>query len=48
MEERLWVRRSVNEAARPPKPIYATINAGAMISKVTSPVIEIGHTELSR
>ena len=47
MEERLWVRRSVDEAARPPKPIYSTIYTGAMISKVTSPVIEMGHTKLS-
>jgi DNA-binding HxlR family transcriptional regulator len=40
MEERLWVLRSVDEAARPPKPIYSTINTGAMISKVSCPSIE--------
>jgi DNA-binding HxlR family transcriptional regulator len=48
MEERLWVRRSVDEAARPPKPIYSTIYIGAMISKVASPAIEMGHRDLSR
>ena len=47
MEERLWVRRSVDEAMRPPKPIYSTIHTGAMINKVTGPVIEEGHTQLS-
>lgn len=44
MEERLWVRRNVDEAARPPKPIYSTIYTGAKISKVTSPTIEVGHS----
>jgi hypothetical protein len=43
MEERSWVRRTVDDAARPPKPIYSTIYTGAKISKVTSPVIELGH-----
>lgn len=46
MEERLWVRRSVDEAARPPKPFYSTINTGAMISKVTCPSIQMGHEKL--
>ncbi len=44
MEERSWVRRNVDEAARPPKPIYSTIYTGAKISKVTSPVIDLGHS----
>jgi DNA-binding HxlR family transcriptional regulator len=48
MEERFWVRRSVDEVARPPKPIYSTINTGAMISKVTSPVLEMAQTKLLR
>jgi DNA-binding HxlR family transcriptional regulator len=43
MEERSWVGRKVDEAARPPKPIYSSIYTGAKISNVTSPVIELGH-----
>lgn len=42
MEERCWVRRSIDETARPPKPIYSTINAGAMISKAILPVVDWG------
>jgi DNA-binding HxlR family transcriptional regulator len=40
MEERSWVCRSVDEAARPPKPIYSAICTGANISKVIYPLIE--------
>jgi DNA-binding HxlR family transcriptional regulator len=47
MEERSWVRRSVDETARPPKPIYSTINTGATICEVTCPVIHMGHRSLS-
>ena len=42
MEERCWIRRSVDETARPPKPIYSAINTGALIGKVTCPVIDWG------
>lgn len=34
MEERNWVRRSVNDAARPPRPIYSAVNLGGEISKI--------------
>lgn len=34
MEERDWVRRSVNQSARPPRSIYAAINAGEHISGI--------------
>lgn len=39
MEDRNWVRRSVNEATRPPKPTYSAVNTGGMISKITGPEI---------
>jgi DNA-binding HxlR family transcriptional regulator len=47
MEERLWVRRSVDEAMRPPKPIYSAIHTGAMITKVTGLNTEDGYAPLS-
>lgn len=42
MEDRNWVRRSVNDLARPPRPIYSAINAGEMISRVTAPEVTFG------
>jgi DNA-binding HxlR family transcriptional regulator len=48
MEERRWVRRSVDDAARPPRPIYSTINTGAMISSVTCNAIELENPRSSR
>ncbi|MFA3916234.1 winged helix-turn-helix transcriptional regulator [Ruegeria hyattellae] len=39
MEVRSWVCRSVDEAARPPRSIYAAVNAGAVISQATAPEI---------
>ncbi|WP_306419485.1 winged helix-turn-helix transcriptional regulator [Parasedimentitalea maritima] len=39
MEVRSWVRRSVDETARPPKSIYEAVNTGAVISKVMAPEI---------
>lgn len=36
MEVRNWVRRSVDEAARPPRSIYSAVNTGGIISKVTA------------
>ncbi|WP_029063860.1 winged helix-turn-helix transcriptional regulator [Labrenzia sp. DG1229] len=35
METRHWVRRSVNDAARPPRSMYETINFGIKISQIT-------------
>ncbi len=32
LEERDWVRRSVSDAARPPRPVYCAVNAGEAIS----------------
>ncbi len=42
MEGRNWVRRSVDEAARPPRPIYEAVNAGGLISDVAAPQISFG------
>lgn len=42
MEIRNWVRRDVDEAARPPRSIYHAVNTGEMISKVTA--LEIRFT----
>jgi len=39
LEERDWVLRSVNNAARPPKSIYSAVNIGGLISKITGPEI---------
>lgn len=39
MEVRSWVRRSVDETARPPKSIYEAVNTGAVISKIMAPEI---------
>ncbi len=39
MEERSWVLRSVDNAARPPRSIYSAVNTGGVISKVTGPEI---------
>ena len=39
MEEKCWVRRHVHESARPPRPLYLAINAGASISSVTGSVV---------
>ncbi|WP_306114012.1 MULTISPECIES: winged helix-turn-helix transcriptional regulator [unclassified Roseovarius] len=36
MEGRSWVRRSVDETARPPTPIYSAVNTGALISQATA------------
>ncbi len=46
MEERSWIRRSVDDMMRPPKPIYSTIHTGAMITKVTGAATETGYTQL--
>lgn len=34
MEDRNWVRRSVNDAARPPRSLYRAVNTGGTISKI--------------
>ena len=43
MEDRNWVRRHVDDAARPPRSIYSAINLGCEISKITES--EIGFTQ---
>jgi DNA-binding HxlR family transcriptional regulator len=35
MENRHWVQRDVNDAARPPRSIYSAINIGREISRIT-------------
>jgi DNA-binding HxlR family transcriptional regulator len=42
MEQRSWVRRSIDEAARPPRSLYSTINTAAMISALVCPVLNSG------
>ena len=42
MEGRNWVRRSVDEAARPPRSIYEAVNTGGEISRITAPEISFG------
>lgn len=39
MEDRNWVCRSVNDAARPPRSIYSAVNTGGKISKIVGPEI---------
>ena len=39
MEDRKWVRRRVNDTARPPSSIYSAINLGRKISGITGPEI---------
>lgn len=41
MEERDWVRRTVDDAERPPRPLYAAINTGAVISDVARAVVSL-------
>ena len=43
MENRQWVRRSVDEAARPPRSIYRAVNTGGKISRVVGPEISFGY-----
>ena len=40
LEVRSWVSRSVDEAARPPRPIYAAVNTGKVISRVAFHAIQ--------
>lgn len=41
MEERDWVRRKVDGAARPPRSVYHAVNTGGLISQVTAPEISL-------
>lgn len=43
MEDKNWVERRVNNAARPPRSVYSAVNTGGMISKITGP--EISFTQ---
>ncbi|MDO5643494.1 MAG: winged helix-turn-helix transcriptional regulator [Paracoccus sp. (in: a-proteobacteria)] len=43
LEEKEWVMRDIQHEARPPRPIYSAINAGAMISHATVPEVSL-HT----
>jgi len=39
MEDRNWVKRSVNTTARPPRSIYCAVNQGARITEIVRPTI---------
>lgn len=39
MEQRNWVSRRVDDAARPPRSLYSAVNTGGMISQITAPEI---------
>ncbi|MGJ8585058.1 MAG: winged helix-turn-helix transcriptional regulator [Marinosulfonomonas sp.] len=41
MESRHWVRRSVDDTARPPRSIYCAINTGKTISQLTADKISL-------
>lgn len=41
MEDRNWVHRSVNDAARPPRSIYRAVNLGGEISNITGREINL-------
>lgn len=41
MEDRNWVFRDVNNAVRPPKPVYSAVNLGGEISKITGSEISL-------
>ena len=36
MEARNWVRRGIDDTARPPRPLYCSVNTGGLISQVTA------------
>lgn len=39
MEDQDWVERSVDGDARPPRPVYTTVNRGSQISRMTARVL---------
>lgn len=39
MEARHWVRRQVDEASRPPRPLYAPVNTGLQISALAGEAV---------
>lgn len=41
MEIRSWVHRNVDDAARPPRPIYRAVNTGGLISSVMASEISL-------
>ena len=43
MEERDWVHRSVNNAARPPRSIYSAVNTGGVLSQITGAEIRFAQ-----
>lgn len=43
MEERSWVHRSVNNAARPPRSMYSAINTGGIISQITAAEVHVSQ-----
>jgi DNA-binding HxlR family transcriptional regulator len=43
MEERNWVRRDVDDTARPPRSIYSAVNTGAKISVITGSQVNLAQ-----
>jgi DNA-binding HxlR family transcriptional regulator len=43
LEDHQWIKRTVDDAARPPRPLYAPINAGAVISAITAQTVHRLH-----
>ena len=43
MEDHNWVRRKVDDAARPPRSIYSAVNLGGEISKIAGSEISLIH-----
>jgi len=42
MEVKSWVSRHVDETSRPPKPVYAAVNTGGLISQATAAEVRFG------
>jgi DNA-binding HxlR family transcriptional regulator len=42
MEDRDWVQRQVDEAARPPRSLYSAVNIGGEISRATGAEVRFG------
>lgn len=43
MEDRKWVRRSVDDLARPPRSLYSAINTGRKLCRITTANVDSDH-----
>lgn len=43
MEQRDWVRRRVDDTARPPRSLYSAVNTGGLISQVTAAEVSFAN-----